>query len=169
MRAATANGIKHPVRDLLERAERFGKPVQWQETQALARQQTGKSLEALATVSEEELQRLRAWAWEQRSADSLGRRVLALQVLAASRPPAGSSPSGLLSSLAVPTGTSDSEVKEVVTSATEAIAATSDVLVADNAIELIGQTWGEDLFPPWRQSSGNSWLSGTELSPWRIC
>lgn len=146
IQAATANGIRQPVSDLLARAAGFGKPIQWHETQILARQQTGKTLDELAAVSDEELHRLRVWAWEQRGAGSLGRRVFALQVLAARQPPVGTSPSGLLSSLEIPTGTSGKEVKEVVTSATEAIAATSDAIVADRAIELIGQAWGESLY-----------------------
>lgn len=109
MAAARAKGIEMPIRDLLQRIERRGGSIGWEQIGELIEEQTGTTLAALATPSATELDKARTMAWEERVSENLGQRIRALRVLSELGLPADAPSQELLGSFAMPPGVPDAE------------------------------------------------------------
>jgi len=101
MAAAAENGVKDPLRDLLRRIAAEGKPVHWRRMQRLCREQTGRSLRELFTVTTEERAAARDRAWDSLTAPNFPARIQALRILAAWGLPDGADPADVIKALGV--------------------------------------------------------------------
>lgn len=157
MKAMEEAGSKTPVRDLVRAIKHRRGRVDWDATGELVRHLTGRSREALAKPTEQELAAARKRSWDQRTAEHYTVRLLSLRTLAFLGPPPGVSGEALLPAFKLPAGVVNPEglIWNLHLAAAGAVAATGDAETARKAALALQDAHGDEAYfyaPPvfWR-------------------
>lgn len=144
MTAAARAGIAEPVRDLIQRLQAHDGRIEWKDTRDLIRAQTGRSLEDLVEVTEEEVEAVRRGSWAERHSQEFSTRIRALMTLTYVGAPPGVAAASLLTSFDLPekSPTDSRAVEALAVAAAGAVAASGDVETAVQAGELLVERFG---------------------------